>query len=396
MLPLGSRQNKRLGIYIHIPFCKRKCAYCDFYSYAPRDTRVYTAYVDALISHMKSYKTVGADYAPDTVYIGGGTPTVLPAEEMMRLLRGLKSSFRLTKGAEITMECNPATVGYEDLHRYRKAGVNRLSLGLQSSDANELRILGRLHSARDFVSTYRAARQAGFDNINIDLMYGLPQQSFGSWAESLRFAVALAPEHLSLYGLKLEEGTPLCENADKYKFPDDETEFSMYRYAISFLAQNGYRQYEISNFARPGYECLHNLKYWNCEEYLGFGPSAHSYFADVRFSFKPSVSNYIKNVEGRTDEEMTDDYEEIPLRERLGEYVMLRMRLTDGIDKKEFFRLFGKDFDRTFGAKLEPYIKGGFVDCSGGACRFTTTGMFVSNYILSDILEFDAEGHFAI
>lgn len=392
---MPARQNKRLGIYVHIPFCRRKCAYCDFYSYCPRDTRVYTAYVDALIAHMKSYKTVGEDYSPDTVYIGGGTPTVLPPEEMLRLIRGIKSSFRLQKNAEFSMECNPATVGYDALRRYRRAGVNRLSIGLQSANRLELETLGRLHSLRDFDACFRAAREAGFDNINIDLMYGIPYQTLDSWTATLKFAVSRAPEHISLYNLKLEEGTPLAANASLYPFPDEDMEYTMYAFAIDFLARAGYMQYEISNFARRGRECLHNLKYWNCEEYLGFGPSAHSYFADVRFSFKPSVSNYIRCIEGKINDEMTDEYEEIPLRERLGEYIMLRMRLTEGIDTKKFMRLFGRDFGMTYGAKLRPYIDGGFVTDTGGSYRFTTPGMFVSNYILSDILEFDADGHFA-
>lgn len=388
--------NKRLGIYVHVPFCAHKCAYCDFYSYAPRDKRVYTAYVDAVTEHMRSYKTVGKDYSPDTVYIGGGTPTVLGAEELLRLIHGIKSSFRLQKSVEFSMECNPATAGYDELRRYRRAGVNRLSIGLQSSNRFELGALGRIHTVRDFDECFRAARSAGFDNINIDLMYGIPYQTLDSWAATLKFAVSRAPEHISLYNLKLEEGTPLASNAGSYVFPDEDAEFEMYAFAIEFLARAGYRQYEISNFARPGRECRHNLKYWRCEEYLGFGPSAHSYFTDVRFSFKPSVANYIRCIEGKIDDEMTDEYEEIPLRERIGEYIMLRMRLTEGIDSKEFMRTFGKDFGMTFGAKLKRYVDGGYVAVSGGSYRFTTAGMFVSNYILSDILDFDADGHFVI
>ena len=388
------KQNKRLGIYIHIPFCRRKCAYCDFYSYAPRDPRVYESYADAVIAHMRSYRTVGADYAPDTVYIGGGTPTVMPQEQMLRIIRGLRSSFRLQKSAEFSMECNPATVDYDALRRYRRAGVNRLSIGMQSANENELKVLGRIHKFNDVRYTVKAAREAKFENISLDLMYGIPYQTFDSWAETLRRAVSLKPEHISLYNLKLEEGTPLYNNAGAYQFPEDEMEFAMYSHAIAYLAQNGYRQYEISNFARPGFECRHNLKYWHCEEYLGFGPSAHSYFADVRFSFKRSISNYIKNVIGSARDELTDEYEHIPLRERLGEYIMLRMRLNEGIDGKEFFRLFGRDFEMTYGGKLLKYVKGGFIDASNGVYRFTTAGMFVSNYILSDILDFDADGHF--
>ncbi len=395
-MQLNRRQSKRLGIYIHIPFCRQKCAYCDFYSYPPHDERIYESYVDAVISHMKSYKSVGADYSPDTVYIGGGTPTCLPPEEMLRLIRGIRSSFRIQKDAEFSMECNPATVDYDTLRRYRRAGVNRLSIGMQSSNEGELRALGRIHTLREVRDTVRAAREAKFTNINLDLMYGIPYQTMQSWDETLHRAVALKPEHISLYNLKLEEGTPLYKNASNYVFPDDETEFAMYTRAISYLASCGYRQYEISNFARPGYECRHNLKYWKCEEYLGFGPSAHSYFADVRFSFKKSVSNYIKSVRGVTNDEMTDDYEQIPLRERVGEYIMLRMRLCEGIDPREFFRTFGKDFESLFGSKLMRYVKGGFVDVSNGTYRFTPSGMFVSNYILSDVLDFDADGNFVI
>lgn len=389
------RQSNRLGIYIHIPFCKSKCAYCDFYSFAPKDGRVYGAYTDALIKHITSYRVAGGDYAPDTVYIGGGTPTVLPEEDMLRILRAVKSTFRLQKNAEYTMECNPATVSLSMLKKYRRMGVNRISVGLQSAHEHELRALGRIHTRRDFEESYRTIRDAKFDNVNIDLMYGIPFQTLDSWIATLKYVVSLAPEHISLYNLKLEEGTPLYNTAPSMPRPDDETEFAMYSTAIDLLAANGYKQYEISNFAREGFESRHNLKYWCCEEYLGFGPGAHSYFKDIRFSYKRSVSNYIKCCLGVGNEEMTDEYEEIPLRERLGEYVMLRMRLNEGIDTRKFLMLFGKDFERTYGKKLAKYIKGGFVEYENGYYRFTRTGMFVSNYILSDILDFDASGGFA-
>lgn len=389
------RQSNRLGIYIHIPFCKSKCAYCDFYSYAPKDGRVYGAYTDALIKHITSYRVAGGDYAPDTVYIGGGTPTVLPEEDMLRILRAVKSTFRLQKNAEYTMECNPATVSLSMLKKYRRMGVNRLSVGLQSAHEHELRALGRIHTRADFEESYRMIREAKFDNVNIDLMYGIPFQTLSSWISTLKYVISLAPEHISLYNLKLEEGTPLYNTAPSMPRPDDETEFAMYSTAIDMLAANGYKQYEISNFAREGFESRHNLKYWCCEEYLGFGPGAHSYFKDIRFSYKRSVSNYIKCCLGVGNEEMTDEYEEIPLRERLGEYIMLRMRLNEGIDTRKFLMLFGKDFERTYGKKLAKYIKGGFVEYENGHYRFTRSGMFVSNYILSDILDFDANGGFA-
>lgn len=386
---MGRRQNKRLGIYVHIPFCRSKCAYCDFYSYTPRDTRIYTAYTDALINHIKSYRVAGGDYSPDTVYIGGGTPTVLPEEDMLRLLRAIKSTFRLSKTVEFTMECNPATVSLETLRKYRRAGVNRLSIGLQSIHPRELSALGRIHTLAQFEECYRMAREAKIENISVDLMYGIPFQTMDSWIATLRYVVSLRPEHISLYNLKLEEGTPLYGTAPSLPMPDDELEFAMYSTAIDLLAANGFYQYEISNFAKSGYESQHNLKYWHCEEYLGFGPGAHSYFKDIRFSYKRSVSNYIKCNSGQSDEEMTDEYEEIPLRERLGEYIMLRMRLNEGIDTRKFFMTFGKDFDRIYGARLARYVKGGLVEYDNGRYRFTRQGMFVSNYILSDILDFE-------
>lgn len=386
---MGRRQNKRLGIYVHIPFCRSKCAYCDFYSYTPRDTRIYTAYTDALINHIKSYRVAGGDYSPDTVYIGGGTPTVLPEEDMLRLLRAIKSTFRLSKTVEFTMECNPATVSLETLRKYRRAGVNRLSIGLQSIHPRELSALGRIHTLAQFEECYRMAREAKIENISVDLMYGIPFQTMDSWIATLRYVVSLRPEHISLYNLKLEEGTPLYGTAPSMPMPDDELEFAMYSTAIDLLAANGFYQYEISNFAKSGYESQHNLKYWHCEEYLGFGPGAHSYFKDIRFSYKRSVSNYIKCNSGQSDEEMTDEYEEIPLRERLGEYIMLRMRLNEGIDTRKFFMTFGKDFDRIYGARLARYVKGGLVEYDNGRYRFTRQGMFVSNYILSDILDFE-------
>ncbi len=383
------RQSQRLGIYIHVPFCRSKCAYCDFYSFSPRDGRVYTAYTDALIKHISSYRVAGGDYAPDTVYIGGGTPTALPEEEMMRILRAVKSTFRLSKTAEYTMECNPATVNLQMLKKYRKMGVNRISVGLQSAHDHELKVLGRIHTRAEFEESYKIIREAKFENVSIDLMYGIPYQTLDSWMATLRYVISLRPEHISLYNLKLEEGTPLYARAPSLPRPDDETEFAMYSTAIDMLAAYGYRQYEISNFAREGYESQHNLKYWCCEEYLGFGPGAHSYFKDIRFSYKRDINNYIKCNLGQSDGEMTDEYEEIPLRERLGEYVMLRMRLNEGVDTRKFLMLFGKDFDRIYGYKLVKYIKGGLVEHRDGRYFFTRQGMFVSNYILSDILDFE-------
>lgn len=380
---------QRLGLYIHIPFCKSKCAYCDFYSYVPNDEAVYERYVNALISHMESYRKGCEHYAPDTVFIGGGTPTALPLPLLLQVINGVKKNFRLTKRAEITLEANPATVDLKALKRLRRAGVNRLSLGLQSADNGELKTLSRLHSRRDFEKVFREARLAKIGNINVDLMFGIPGQTVESMLRTLNYVTRLGPEHISFYNLKIEEGTPFWKMRETLDLPDEDTEYNMYMTAVKFLASRGYAQYEISNFAKPGYQCMHNIKYWNCDEYLGLGPAAHSFFNGNRFSFCKDINRYMCSLENSDAHiRITDTTEELMTKERLGEYVMLRFRLSEGISTKDFFRLFGKDFDAMYGAKLTRYINGGFVIHEGNRYFLTPKGMFVSNFILSDILDF--------
>ena len=330
MFMIKRRHGKRLGIYVHVPFCASKCSYCDFYSYVPKSTRIYSAYVDALARHMASYKAACADYSPDTVYIGGGTPTVLPPEDFLRLIKAIKHNFRLQKDPEFTVEANPGTVDVATLSRYRRAGVNRLSMGLQSANKAELEALGRKHTPADFEKSFRAAREAKITNINIDLLYGIPYQTYRTFMNSLHFALRLKPEHISIYGLKIEEGTPLAASvaSGAYPMPSDEMQFAMYRDAIDILAKNGYVQYEISNFARPGFECYHNIKYWRCDEYLGFGPVRIHTSTDTVFRLNGAYSSYMRGVNYVSNEEMTDENEVIPLRSVSGEYIMLRMRMT--------------------------------------------------------------------
>lgn len=380
---------RRLGIYLHIPFCRSKCAYCDFYSFVPKDADVCERYVKALVAHMESYKSSCADYAPDTVFIGGGTPTSLPVDLLLDVIRGLKSSFHLAKNVEMTLEANPATITYKDLRRLRRAGVNRLSIGLQSGDNAELKTLSRIHTRRDFEEAFRAARRAKINNINVDVMFGIPGQTQESMMRTLNYVTKLSPEHISFYNLKIEEGTPFWEIRGSLNLPDEDEEYSMYMNAVRFLAYRGYAQYEISNFAKPGYQCMHNIKYWNCDEYLGLGPGAHSFFNGTRFSFCRNAERYMKALEHpEANIRITDSTEEIKTKERLGEYVMLRFRLSEGISVREFYRLFGRDFDAMYGAKLARFIRGGFVERLGDSYRMTPKGMFISNYILSDLLDF--------
>ena len=381
---------KTLGLYIHIPFCHSKCPYCDFYS--DTDTAMASRYTEALLLHMEDYTRAAAAHDVDTIFFGGGTPTVLPVGRLISLLEGIFDNFTVRGDAEITVEANPATVSAHELKRLRRAGVNRLSMGLQSANNNELEALGRIHTFEDFVDSFKAARKAGFHNISVDLMYGIPHQTPDSFRHTLEQVIALAPEHISVYGLKIEEGTPFAARKDALPLPDEDTECDMYFEAIRLLASAGYAQYEISNFAKPGKQCLHNRRYWDGEEYLGLGPGAHSYFGGRRFAFRRSIEDYVRAMEfpDCVDNLLSENYE-INASERLGEYVMLHMRLTEGVDTDVFSARFGVSFEKLFGKYLKLYSTHGFMEKIDRRWRFTPKGMYVSNYILSAMLDFDSD-----
>lgn len=390
-------ERKRLGIYIHIPFCVSKCAYCDFNSAPPENDTIVSDYVNALIAHMESYRAVADSYEPDTVFIGGGTPTSIPPEDLTKLIRAVKHNFKLTRNVEFSLEANPATVTYSTLLKLHRLGVNRISIGLQSAHENELKALSRCHTRKDFVSSYRMARDAGFDNINVDLMFGIPYQTFDSLMHTIRYVTGMKPDHISLYDLKIEPGSTFYRNysAIAQYLPDDDTEADMYLAAIELLRSRGYYQYEISNFAAPGKMCAHNLKYWNCDEYLGFGVSAHSFFNGSRFSFTPDIGKYIQGVTVKESRiRITDSCETVEERERMGEYILLRLRLAAGISEREFVSKFGLSFESLYGKKCEMFIKNGFMTAKNGVYALTPAGMFVSNYIISEILEFEDFGKY--
>lgn len=381
---------KKLGLYIHIPFCEHKCDYCDFYSITKFDD--YVRFVDTMLLQMEDYSQKATEYTVDTIYIGGGTPTVLPVKRMLELIDGIHRNFNVSDNVEFTMEANPATVDRKMLKKYRKAGVNRLSFGLQSAINEELKSLSRIHTFEEFVDSYELAKEAGFDNINVDLMYGIPHQTKHSLGYSLEQVCDLEPKHISLYGLKIEEGTPFFERKEKLSLPDEDSEYEMYKYAIDYLAFRGYRQYEISNFSVNGYKCRHNLKYWNCQEYIGIGPAAHSYFKDRRFSYKRNVAMFmdaLEYVDSGVDI-IEEDYIVTP-EEKVDEYIMLNLRLTDGINTNEFKELFGKDFGEMFAKELKLYVDNGFMDFRNGHYFFTEKGMYVSNYILATFMTGESE-----
>ena len=391
-----------------MPFCASKCPYCDFYSLklnpgGAQNKKLPEDYTNALIKQIKEYNAPAAGTTVDSIYIGGGTPPVIGIELILKIIKSINGSFSLDKRLEFTIEVNPASIDFKGLKKLKKAGVNRLSIGLQSAHDRELRVLSRRYVYADFIECYEAARAAGFESISFDLMYGIPTQSVKSFYETLKRTVSLKPEHISVYGLKLEQGTPFHSNIEKIRayLPDEETERGMYFTCCDFLEKCGFNHYEISNFAKPGYECRHNLKYWTCGEYLGLGTGAHSYFGGCRFSFKKNIKEYIRNFNydetklkkiGVFDFEkynLFDEYIEIAQNERIGEYIMLNFRLKSGINKNDFARLFSADFDDLYYEKTEPFIAGGHIIKTLGGYAFSREGMFVSNYILSRIIDFE-------
>lgn len=376
-------QRKTLGLYLHIPFCRSKCLYCDFCSFPHPEEETVERYVEALCKDVARRGAECRDYTVDTVYFGGGTPTVLSAERLLRILETVAKQYRIDKNAEITLECNPATGDRNTFSALRKGGFNRISIGLQSTHREELRALGRRHDFAQFCRTYEDVRDAGFSNVSADVMSGLPGQTAESYLQTLERLCALAPEHISAYGLIVEEGTPFAtlEARGQLPLPDEEETRRMYFEGIDYLASRGVAQYEISNFARAGYESRHNLKYWNCEEYLGFGPAAYSDFRGVRFGNSRDLFAY---NEGRG---ILAESEEPTRRDRMNEYVMLRMRLCDGVSASAFEDRFGESFDERFGRSLSRYLDGGFVCRRGDGYAFTPSGMYVSNTILSEVLD---------
>ena len=372
---------RSLGLYIHIPFCKSKCLYCDFCSVAGENEGLKAKYIGALCELIEKWAEKCENYVVDTIYFGGGTPTTLGARELGRILECCKQNYSIASDAEITTEANPATVDKDGLEMLRTAGFNRLSMGLQSTNDDELRALGRIHSFADFVETYKNARAAGFDNISADVMFGIPRQTRESYEKTLRDVISLAPEHISTYALKVEEGTPFGRLGDALVLPDEDEVAAMYLATAKMLEGAGYEKYEISNFAKAGRESRHNLRYWLREEYLGFGPAAFSYFGGERFSYAPNIVSFADGVFDVCEREKIESDEEMT------EYVMLRMRLSRGVDTSDFRRRFGRDFLEVYPA-LRDYEKTGHVIISEKNCRFSDKGFLVSNYILSEILDF--------
>ena len=373
-----------LGLYLHIPFCKAKCAYCDFYSLPCREQQM-DDYVKSLYAHLLETAPMAAGHTVDTVYFGGGTPSYLGAERITALLQAVKKHYQLSRLPEITLEANPDSMfDWKALRALRRMGLSRISLGVQSSDDAVLRDLGRVHTWQQVCDAAEAVRKAKIPDLSVDLIYGLPDQTVAQWKKTLEDVLALQPEHISCYGLKLEEGTPLWQRRETLTLPDDDQQADMYLYAVEFLAQNGYVQYEISNFALPGHESRHNMKYWTLGEYAGFGPGAHSDFGNVRYAYVRDLDMYLRGRLVLAESETMTEWE----RER--ESLMLSLRTARGIHVREFERRFRQRFD-VLEKLLTDYESHGLAARTEDGWRLTPQGFLVSNRIITSLLDVLAE-----
>lgn len=365
-------EKKPLEIYVHIPFCIRKCAYCDFLS-APAAREVQKAYVEQLLREIKTSEKLSEVYEVVTVFFGGGTPSILKGEQLCCILEALQNHFPFREDAEITVEANPGTVDQDKLLKYQEAGVNRISFGLQSADNEELKLLGRIHTWEQFLESFQTAREAGFQNINVDLMSALPGQTLNSVCRTLDLVLALSPEHISAYSLMLEEGTPFYERYKEHPeyLPSEEEERQMYYRIRDRLCTCGYNHYEISNYAKPGYVCRHNLGYWERRDYKGYGTGAASLLGNVRYTNQAELSEYLKGDFAGTKEVLTEQ----AVRE---EYFFLGLRKMEGVEPGKYGEYYREQIQKLQMQKL--------LEEEDGRIRLTRRGIDLSNYVMAQFL----------
>ena len=369
-----------IGIYVHVPFCKSKCAYCDFVSFAGALEEYEDLYTDTLVREIYSYKNAPKIKA-DTIFFGGGTPSVISEKSFFRISQALYNTFDINDNFEFTVEANPKTLSEDKLKVYKDCGVNRISIGLQSVHENELKMLGRIHTYAEFLDSYELAYKNGIANLNVDLMYALPGQKCSDFVGTLEKVIKLSPSHISAYSLILEEGTRLYDMKDSLSFPTEEEECEMYGALTEILRNAGYLHYEISNYAKEGFECRHNLKYWQDEEYIGLGLAAHSYYGKKRYHNPDCFSEYFSLSE--TNYKQT---EPISKAENAYEYAMMRLRLSKGFSLSEYKRKFSVDFLSGRESFISQLIKAGYLRVYDDFVALTESGFYVSNEILSQLL----------
>ena len=380
---------KTLGIYIHIPFCIRKCLYCDFLSFPEREEGQ-ALYLDCLKKEIKAGAKECSGYAVDTIFIGGGTPTVVDPAAIAEIIDIIRDDYNLDKDAEITIECNPGTSDRRAFEVYLKAGINRLSIGLQSPKDEELKLLGRIHNREQFEKCYKDAVAAGFTNINVDLMSALPGQSTDSWIENLEYACGLKPKptHISAYSLIIEEGTPFYDKygEDETGLPSEDADRDMYHETEEILKKNGYHRYEISNYALDGRECLHNRRYWECREYIGFGLGAASYFAEKRFHNTRVMDEYTKLSHEGDFMSLRQEVEVLDEKAKMEEFMFMGLRLIEGVSVTEFESRFGKRLHEIYGSVIADLREKQLLEIEGDFVRLTNKGLDVSNYCMAEFL----------
>ena len=370
---------KPIGLYVHIPFCVRKCNYCDFCSFPIESISFRDKYISALCREIEGYR--GRNISLNSIFFGGGTPSLLTADEMSRIVSVIQKSFLILEDTEFTLEANPGTIDEEKLSEFVSLGINRLSLGLQSIHENEMKMLGRIHSFDDFEKVYHSARSLGISNINVDLMYGIPEQTMESFEATVKKIIELSPEHISLYGLILEEGTPFYNKKNSLSLPGEDSECDMYYLAARLLRENRYSHYEISNYAKEGRESRHNMKYWRCDEYIGVGLSAYSYFDGRRYGNTDMVTEYLsESYRGFAYEENVDNSS------LAYEFVMLGLRTADGISLKEYKEKFGCDFLENRENLIKKLVDDGYAILKEGRLFLSEKGFYVSNYILTELI----------
>ena len=374
------KENSPMEIYIHIPFCIRKCDYCDFLS-GPSEPEEQADYVQALLREIQAVEE-GEGRSVSSIFIGGGTPSVLDERLLGDILREIRNRFKMEEDAEITIEVNPGTANIGKLQAYREMGINRLSIGLQSPEDRELKILGRIHNYGQFLETYQEARTVGFDNINIDLMSAIPDQTYEGWVKNLRTVAELEPEHISAYSLIVEEGTPFA--ARKLNLPDEDTEYNMYEATAQILKEYGFEQYEISNYARKGRECRHNVGYWTRQDYLGFGLGASSLYGKERFANTADMKKYLEN--SRNPEKIREKEPSLTREDEMAEFMFLGLRMTKGISKADFQRCFGCTIESVYGEVLEKYESMELLLEKDGRIFLSREGIHVSNSIMAEFL----------
>lgn len=382
---------KKLAIYIHIPFCVRKCLYCDFLS-APASDETREQYVQALCREIREERKSYVNYKIETIFLGGGTPSLLSGEQLDRILGTVFDAYQVADDCEISMEVNPGTVTKEKLKAYKRAGVNRLSIGMQSAVEEELQSLGRIHSSEDAFDTYELAIKTGFNNINIDLMSAIPGQTIESWKESLKRILDLepAPAHVSAYSLIIEEGTPFFEKTPT--LPDEDTEREMYKITNDILSESGYLRYEISNYAKPGFACRHNCTYWERGSYAGFGIGAASLVEQVRFSNTRNLKDYLGKYLKNATVAIKENRQELSVEEQMEEFMFLGLRMMRGVSAGKFSDLFGKTIEQVYPGIVEKYCRQGLLqkipEQGSGEVRIALTerGIDVSNVIMADFL----------